>query len=304
MTDLLLFLHHLDQIIINLLWIAVQDPYPPQPFDLAQLLKKHMQGFLSVQIFSIESRLLRHKDQLLHSLPGQLFCFFYKPLHRNAPVIPPNLRDNAVCAMLVAPFRDLHISIMPACRHKPPPLRQHKGVYIFQAHMPCPFKRLLHDLVVSRSPEDRVHFRYLFYNLLAVSLRQAAGDDQRLQAPLLLIFRHLQDRLYALFFCIMDEAARVDHNDIGGLFLIHDLESLPIEKAQHHFRVHKILIAPKGDEQYLRLQERQTRGCICLIPLIHLLLPKWLSSPGSARRSLQTEPYLCSSHGQGAWSRR
>ena len=53
MADLLLFLHDLDQVLINLFRIAVEKPYPSDTADPAQFPKKPVQGLFSIEILSI-----------------------------------------------------------------------------------------------------------------------------------------------------------------------------------------------------------------------------------------------------------
>ena len=65
--------------------------------------------------------------------------------------------------------------------------------------------------------DELVDLGHLGRQLLRVALRQAAGDDQPLARPRLLVAGHLQDRVDRLLLRLADEAAGVDDDDVGGL---------------------------------------------------------------------------------------
>ena len=106
MTDFFLFFHNLDELRINLLGIAVENPDPADAFDLTELLKKLMKALLAVEILSVKSGLLCYQNQLLHTLLRQRLRLLKEALHRNTPVISADLRDDAVSTVLVAALCD------------------------------------------------------------------------------------------------------------------------------------------------------------------------------------------------------
>ena len=107
MTDFFLFFHNLDELRINLLGIAVENPDPADAFDLTELLEKLMKALLAVEILSVKSGLLCYQNQLLHTLLRQRLRLLKEALHRNTPVISADLRDDAVSTVLVAALCDL-----------------------------------------------------------------------------------------------------------------------------------------------------------------------------------------------------
>ena len=300
MADFFLFLHHLDQFIRDLLGIAVEDSYPPKPADAAQLSDQPVQRLLPVQVLPVECGLLGYKDQLLHSLRGQLFRFPDQPLHGNTPVISPDLWDNAVGTVLVAALSDLQVGKVPARRHQPLCIRQRQRVDIRQHDRVFPCKRRVHRVqnpVICRRPQHFIHLRDLIQDLLPVPLRQAACDDERPGLSLFLIFRHLKDVLDTLFLGVMDKAAGVDDDDVRLCLIIRHLISPRRKQAEHHLCVHQVLVAPEGDKQYLHIRppslfflisKRADTSCASALFFTPLLLrsqPKSLISPDSVHRS-------------------
>ncbi len=144
MTDLLLLLHHLDQPVIYLLRITIEDPNPAKPADSAQFLKKPVQRLLAIEILPIQCRLLGYQNQFLHALIRKFTRFLQKPLHRHAPVIPPKLRDDTVSTVLITPLRDLKISVVPACGHKPSLLHRRQCVKLCEPYAPLSGKRFFY----------------------------------------------------------------------------------------------------------------------------------------------------------------
>ena len=63
--------------------------------------------------------------------------------------------------------------------------------------------------------EHSVDLRNLGPQLLAVPLGQAAGDDERPAASVLLVLRHLEDGVERLLLGGVDERAGVDHEHVG-----------------------------------------------------------------------------------------
>ena len=163
-ADLLFFLHHLDQIVVDFFRIAVKDPDPADPVNPAKLLQKTVQGLLSIKIFSIQCGFLGHQDQLFYSLVGQILCFLKKPLHGNAPEISPELWYDAVGAVFVTALRNLQIGIMPSCGNDPVGICKRQRVKVVCSHMSVSFQRFpyrLYDLCISRGAKNGVYLRNL-----------------------------------------------------------------------------------------------------------------------------------------------
>ncbi len=72
MADLLAALDGGNQPFIDFLWVTVHDTDPIQPRNLIQRIQQPVEGFFPIEIDSVQRCLLRHQDQLPHSLRGQL----------------------------------------------------------------------------------------------------------------------------------------------------------------------------------------------------------------------------------------
>ena len=60
-------------------------------------------------------------------------------------------------------------------------------------------------------------------------------------------FMRFEDRFDGLFFCGVDEGARVHDEHVGFIRIAGDLHATPEHAAKHDFGVHEILGAAKGD---------------------------------------------------------
>ena len=109
MADLFLLRHDRDQIFRDLFRVAVQNADPADAADPAKLPEQCRKLLFPVQVHTVDSGLLRHKDQLLHTGSGQHLCLADKDVHGIAPVMTAHGRDRAVGAVLVAALGDLEI---------------------------------------------------------------------------------------------------------------------------------------------------------------------------------------------------
>ena len=74
MTYFFLRLNSLDQLICDLLRIAVLDTDPVNTWDLGQFMKKLWQTLFTIQVFSVKSCLLGNSDQLSYPIVSQFSC--------------------------------------------------------------------------------------------------------------------------------------------------------------------------------------------------------------------------------------
>jgi hypothetical protein len=87
-------------------------------------------------------------------------------------------------------------------------------------------------------------------DLVAVALDQTAGDDEPLCAASVrdLVLHHLQDGVDGLLLGGVDEAARVDHEDVGILGARGEPGAAAVKQAHHHLGVNEVLGAAERDE--------------------------------------------------------
>ena len=100
--------------------------------------------------------------------------------------------------------------------------------------------------------DDRVHFRNLLANLVAVALDQASGDDQFFRAAEFLVLGHLQDRVDRFFLRGRDEAAGVDDQDVGFVGARREFVAVARENAHHHLAIDEVLRASQADKSDFR----------------------------------------------------
>lgn len=107
MTDFLFCADCFDQFIRNLFGITIQNTNPVQPVYFAQFMQKPGKALLSVQVFSIQSRFLRYKNQFFCAEFYKLTRFCKKALHGNTSVISTYLGNNAIRASLITALCNL-----------------------------------------------------------------------------------------------------------------------------------------------------------------------------------------------------
>ena len=62
------------------------------------------------------------------------------------------------------------------------------------------------------------------------------------------VLRHLQDRIDALFFALVDEGAGVDHDRLGAVGFVDNLPALDPQNRQHVLGVDPIFRAAEADK--------------------------------------------------------
>ena len=249
MTDLRLPLHHIDQLLCDLLRITVHDPDPDKPFYFTKPVKKLRQFFFSVQIHSIQSRFLCNKNQFFDPFTGKLSCLIQKQFHWNTPVFAPDLWDNTIGAVLVAALCNLQIGKISSCCKYSFFTSKRRLVKSFQMVLSLTGQYLIQCLnyLFQRCCADNgIYLFNFFLDFCLIALCQAPRYDQCLKLPCFFQFSKLQDRLNALFLGIIDKAAGIDYRRICLCLIIGKGVSPLLQHAKHHFRIYQILITAKG----------------------------------------------------------
>ena len=100
--------------------------------------------------------------------------------------------------------------------------------------------------------DDRVHFRDLFADVVAVAFDHASGDDQFLRAAEFFVFGHFQDGVHGFFLRGLDEAAGVDDQHVGFAGAGREFVAGARKNAHHHLAIHEVLRASQADESDFR----------------------------------------------------
>ena len=101
--------------------------------------------------------------------------------------------------------------------------------------------------------DDRIYLRNVLADLVPISLHKTACDHDplRLAAMRLLMLHHLENGIDRLLLRRIDEAARVDHDDLGIFRTRGQLGPIVMEQTHHHFAIDQVLRASERDEAHL-----------------------------------------------------
>ena len=111
-----------------------------------------------------------------------------------------------------------------------------------------PIKRVATRAISSRpnTPNHLIDFRKLVEQNLFLTFGQAAGDDHGAHLAGPLAFEHLLDHADRFLAGRVDEAAGVDHDEVGRLGIGNDGEPVLSEQAEHPLGIDQVLRATKG----------------------------------------------------------
>src|SRR5262245_34670047 len=99
--------------------------------------------------------------------------------------------------------------------------------------------------------EHGVDLRDLLLQLVAITLGEAAGDDQPAARPVLLVLRHLENRVDRLLLRAIDERARVHHQDVSLGRVGRELVAGLLRKAEHDFGDDEVRWTAERDQSNL-----------------------------------------------------
>ena len=234
------------------------------------------------QIEPVIGRVLRNQVQLFHAVGDELPCFPDDVRLAATAMRAAHPRDDAKTARMIAPLGNLHIREMIRRQSKPRRLKcrdvigprvnidQRLTRYLggnFCLVAVQFFLRLAKPraAIVNRLPDDiadlfdlvdaheGVHLRHQLGQLLPITLRQTARDDQRLAGVRVLPKLHrLEDRIDALLLRGIDERTGVDDQRIGVGIVVGDLEALLHQRAHHHLGIDEIFGAPQRDHPHFQ----------------------------------------------------
>ena len=233
----------------------------PVEIQLAQLPEQRRQLPLAIQVDAIAGNVLGDDDALLHAGTRQLPGLGQHVLHSAAAVAPPEGRDDAVGAVVIAALGDTQISVMLGGGQHPVELVDlavdaGKAAGVAAAHQ---LLQRRHDLAVAAGAHDTVHLRQLRQDLLPVALGEAAGDQNFPHLPLRLQLCRGKDGVDGLLLGAVDKAAGVDdHHVRPGRLLQQDMPGVAAQ-CHHLLGVHQILGTAKGNKGYFHVRHLMFR---------------------------------------------
>ncbi len=201
---------------------------------------------------AIGSRILPNQCDFARAGRCQILRFAQDGFEAPAPERPAKLRDDAKTAWMIASFRDLDVGGMPRCgddtrRQFVVEKSRRRGRW----HAQLPLDGFEDPLDFTRS-DHCIHFRYLLQDVIPKALDEASSDNQLFHRSKLLVLCHLQNRLDGLLLRRLDEAARIDDQDVRLIRPRSDLIAAPRENAHHHLAVHEVFGTTQADESDFR----------------------------------------------------
>ena len=172
-----------NQLIGNLVWVAIKKTQPDQATDLSEFAQECGQSIAQSEITSVTRRILPDQSQLADASLCQDFRFAQDRLKAAGPELTAHLRDHAEGAGVVAALRNLQIG---GIRGRRQDTRGELAVkvrierVVETAPLAGRFTGFEHALELIR-PYHKVDFGDLLQNVLTVALDQASSHDQLLR---------------------------------------------------------------------------------------------------------------------------
>ena len=208
--------------------VAVQHPHPMDPIDLTHHIDELRQAAFPVKVLAVTGGILRHQIDLGDAAGGKGFALLHHIFHGPAAEAPPDEGDGAVAAPVVAALRHLYIGKPRLIGQHPFPLHR-KGLLLAVGRkvfaLYC-FRDGFRDYFIAADAQYHIRFGDLPGQLLAVALRQAAGDRHTLEVPLALGGAAFQYRIDGLLFGVLDEPAGIDDDRIAFGHIVADRKAL------------------------------------------------------------------------------
>ncbi len=136
----------------------------------------------------------------------------------------------------------------------------------------------LGDLLAAEDADDVIDAGHFLQQVVLLALGQAAGDDDRADSALILEGEHLADDGERFLPGRLDEAARVDDDDVGPVGVGDERVAVLAQLAEHALGIDQVLRTAEADEG---------EGWIILHLFVHhCLLQSRIRSAQRSRKSL------------------
>ena len=267
--------HRLEQPWAHLGRLQVADPHPVDALDRGELGQQLLEQREVAEVLAVRRRVLADEEQLAHALlpqPSRLGDDVGgSPRHERAT----EHRDGAERAAPVAAARDLQrrprAGVQPRAhellavavtrerdggrgiravdrgqREQHPPVGRHVGC---RPRATEDRGEVARHVAVGVEAEHGVGVGQLVGQGLPVTLGEAADGDDRLGAPGLLEVGGLEQGVDGVLLGLLDEAAGVDHRDVGVGGVVDEGPALGGEAAGELLGVDLVAGAPEGDQR-------------------------------------------------------
>ena len=104
------------------------------------------------------------------------------------------------------------------------------------------------DFALSGKAHDHVCFDEFGFQFFAVSLGQAARDDDAATSSIFFVFCGVHYCCNGFFFGWLDESAGVDDDDIGVFRVVREVVAVELEEVVHALGIDGVFGAAQGDE--------------------------------------------------------
>jgi hypothetical protein len=105
-----------------------------------------------------------------------------------------------------------------------------------------------HESVQIVESKEEIDLRHLVSQILLIALYETPHTDDRLDLPSLLERGGLEQRVDRLLLGSVDEAARVDEDDVGRLDVLDDRRTVTHQVSNESLRIDGGLVTAQGDD--------------------------------------------------------
>src|ERR1700676_1341097 len=108
-TDFFLRPDRFEKFAGDLVGISIEEPNPPQIFDLRQFLEQEGESIFQAEVFAVASRVLPDESDFPYAYLCQSLSFGDHRFEAPGAKLPPQLRDDAERAGMIAALRNFDI---------------------------------------------------------------------------------------------------------------------------------------------------------------------------------------------------
>ena len=212
-----------------------------------QCFKQFRQRESIASITSIMRQVLRHQIDLPRPLYFQQLRLAHQLVQREGTVLPAHERDRAKRTAVITSFTDLEIA------HVRRIAAEYPDAWMLQqlAADQTAFDQLRQQAIRLGCPEKEIDLGQRVDQLGFVAFDHAADRKHRATGAVLLQSCRRKDGINRLLLRGVDEAAGVHHHHFGVAEVGDQLAPVRHEIGQVPLRIHRVLVAPEGDQSEL-----------------------------------------------------
>ena len=203
---------------------------------------------MSRKVSTVAAGILGHHNQFLHAAVCQQPGFIQHIIQLTAAVLAPKIGNDAVCAPVIAAFRNFNERIV---------LRSGDDTsgFLLRCINGAKFRNSLliqqrlngrDNLRIASRPQNTVYFRHFRQDLVLIPLGQTAGDQNLSHLALCFQRGSLQNVVDGLCLGRIDKAAGVDDHHVTAHNVLFDRVARFPDTVHHPFAVHLVLGTAKG----------------------------------------------------------